>query len=76
MAKLLAVPMEVLKMIAKEATTDDLPRMRLVCRRLNEDSLEVFGARKFRHRRYTVTPKSLQALEDILNHPVFQRPVR
>jgi hypothetical protein len=71
MAPASALPLEVWGMIAAAADPDDLANLRLTSKDLCAAATRPFGLSHLAHRRFIVSPYSLQGLVQLTAHPVL-----
>jgi hypothetical protein len=65
------LPLEVWVMVATEADPKDLASLRLASRYTNAAATRQFGLSRLAHRRFIVSPYSLQGLIELTAHPVL-----
>jgi hypothetical protein len=66
-----ALPLEVWGMIGTEADPNDLANLRLASKDMNAVATRPFGLSRLAHRRFIVSPYSLQGLVELTAHPVL-----
>lgn len=67
--QLSALPIEILRPIIEQLDSDDLPRFRLTCKLLNQISWPLWANVKFRTIEVKLSPRRLQHLHGVANHP-------
>jgi hypothetical protein len=72
---LLGLPNEILIDICK-SMSQDLPNVRLTCRRLCQASTQRFAVVNFTERVHVVTPHSIGALVNVTGHPLFGKHIK
>ncbi|KAH0375169.1 hypothetical protein KCU89_g18109, partial [Aureobasidium melanogenum] len=67
----LVLPHEVWDMIANVTHPDDLANLRLISNSMNAATTKPFGLSRLAHRRFIVSPYSLQGLVQLTAHPIL-----
>lgn len=71
-ANLLSLPPQIMEAVANQLPQEDLPSLRLVCRDINSKITRSFEQRCIADKRVVVgSPRSMQNLENLSNHPRF-----